>query len=565
MLKIEKIDHLYDRNLLYLIYTVLLCVILILLLNVTEELTHNILSKDTYEILHFFSDLLSIFVSFSVFAVLYYTYEEFNSLRNIILSQAFLITGILEVFYLFFYKEIFSFTPKDALQYEILFWLLSRLIMTSGIFTTSIIEKRKKVYIKKEVFLFSSLVITSIFLLITSFTFSYIPQLVNVGQGPTIYSLLIEYLIISLLLIASFTYIKEYFLYKNKLICIFVIALILGVFTEVSYTLFSNLYDIYIIIAHFFKVLSYYVIFHTLFLANIKMPYRKLENMKNKVDDYAHNLEDLVNEKTEKLVKANLRLQNVNKKMIADIEAAKSIQQALLPNKSVKYKGVSFYSEYIPCERLSGDFFNYFKIDEENIAAYIVDVSGHGLSAAMLTIFLDRSLRIKEGYYGGKYSILEPKEVLTILYEVFNNSNFPDETHIVMIYGIYNIRTKTFKYSSAGHNCPLIKISENNGVEILDENRGFPICKLGKFYKPTYKNYEINLNKNDKLLFFTDGLTELKNREIYTLEKLLHLLKNNKNLDSEELIKLISKDLFKYKNPNFLEDDITFFIMESTL
>ena len=295
------------------------------------------------------------------------------------------------------------------------------------------------------------------------------------------------------------------------------------------------------------------------------MPYRKLENMKNKVDDYAHNLEDLVNEKTEKLVKANLRLQDVNKKMIADIEAAKSIQQALLPSKSVKYKGVSFYSEYIPCERLSGDFFNYFKIDDENIATYIVDVSGHGLSAAMLTIFLDRSLRTKEGYYGGKYSILEPKEVLTILYEVFNNSNFPDETHIVMIYGIYNIRTKTLKYSSAGHNCPLIKISENNGIEILDENKGFPICKLGDFYKPTYKNYEINLNKDDKLLFFTDGLTELKNREIYTLEDLLHLLKNNKNLDSQKLINSISKDLFEHKNPNFLEDDITFFIMESTL
>ena len=81
-----------------------------------------------------------------------------------------------------------------------------------------------------------------------------------------------------------------------------------------------------------------------------------------------------------------------------------------------------------------------------------------------------------------------------------------------MIYGIYNISSRTFTYSSAGHNCPPILMSKENGVRVLDTANGFPICKLGNIFDPQYEDYQVELSQGDKILFYTDGITELKNK-----------------------------------------------------
>src|SRR5690606_25604965 len=99
---------------------------------------------------------------------------------------------------------------------------------------------------------------------------------------------------------------------------------------------------------------------------------------------YSENLNLLVKQRTKDLEEANTML-------LKDIEYAKEMQLRLLPNTLPEDSTVTFNAEYLPAERLSGDFYNVIRLDEENLAIYIGDVAGHGVSAAMLTIFVNQN------------------------------------------------------------------------------------------------------------------------------------------------------------------------------
>lgn len=301
-------------------------------------------------------------------------------------------------------------------------------------------------------------------------------------------------------------------------------------------------------------------------LTKRKFSYLKLKKKENQLKKYADDLQRVVDNRTRELREANNKLREANDKMKKDMESARVIQEALLPSSIMDFGNANFNSKYIPCQDLSGDFYNYFKIDDEHIGVYIIDVSGHGISAAMLTIFISRSLKWQILSCDEKVKNIDPSVVMTNLYELFNNSKFPDSTYVVMLYGIYNIKEGIFTYSTAGHNCPPILMKKNNKIEVLDQNKGFPICKLGDIYTPIFQDYEIKLSKGDRIFFYTDGITELKNEdgEAYTIDRLENLLEQNKDAGSSKLINSIDYQLNKYKNFRNIEDDITFFIMEIT-
>lgn len=136
----------------------------------------------------------------------------------------------------------------------------------------------------------------------------------------------------------------------------------------------------------------------------------------------------------------------------------------------------------------------------------MLDVSGHGLSAALLTMFsnnylksTDKNLQLTRG--------LKPDRTLHYFYEQFNKLNFPDEMHMVVFYATLNLNTRTLTYCSAGLNCSPIRFKKNGKVEYLDKSEGFPICKLMDFIVPEFRSEKIKLEKGDRL-YFTDGLID---------------------------------------------------------
>jgi len=108
---------------------------------------------------------------------------------------------------------------------------------------------------------------------------------------------------------------------------------------------------------------------------------------------------------------------------------------------------------------VSGDFCNVFKIDNDNIGFYIGDVSGHGVPAAMLTIFLNQTVKTLLEMETNELNKISPAMVLENIYRSFNSTNFDENVYIVMIYAVYNRHTQVLTYSSAGLNVSPILIN----------------------------------------------------------------------------------------------------------
>lgn len=205
-----------------------------------------------------------------------------------------------------------------------------------------------------------------------------------------------------------------------------------------------------------------------------------------------------------------------NKKLQADLNLARKLQCSLLP-KNLHNDNIRFSFVYTPCEALGGDFLDIFRIDSENIGVYIADVSGHGVSASMLTIFLRSSINKKT---------TSPAQALKELYENFNEDNFDQSQYISIFYAVINVKEKIIKYSNAGLNVPPILFGKGH-FELL-RLPGIPISNWVE--SPEYKETSLSLESGYKLFFYTDGIIEIMNsdKEMFGEERLLeHLLADN--------------------------------------
>jgi sigma-B regulation protein RsbU (phosphoserine phosphatase) len=290
-----------------------------------------------------------------------------------------------------------------------------------------------------------------------------------------------------------------------------------------------------------------------IFITNIRRPYIELYEAKYKIKSYAENLDLIVQKRTQELRK-------LNEQLMEDLRYAKDIQKAMYPSRLPKYKEVIFDSRYFAADMVSGDFYSVFKRDEENVALFIGDVSGHGVPAAMLTVFVNQTVRTLIDAQSGT---INPSEVLNSIYKSFNKTNFSEEVYIVMIYGSYNVKKRELIYSSAGHNVEPLVIKESGIVEEINIT-GFPICKFAEYYDGEYKDNVLVLDPKDKVFFYTDGLIEARNTEgdFYSKERLIDLLKTNSNKSCKDINKSICRSLFEFTGKYALKDDVTFFILE---
>lgn len=241
-------------------------------------------------------------------------------------------------------------------------------------------------------------------------------------------------------------------------------------------------------------------------------------------------------------------LKKKNNKMSKDVAFARRLQEKILPSKG-KYGNVNVDYIYRPSEMLSGDMFDVFQIDENNIGIYISDVVGHGVSASMMTMFIRQTMRsIKD-------EILNPAEALSELHRRFMDLNLDDDKYFTMFYGSLDKRNRTFKYVNGGHNSIPILYNENR-FELL-KNTGFPISYL--FDSIEYEEKEIELKFKDKIILYTDGIIEAKNckREEFGIDRLLSIIKGSKGSLVENIDKAIYE--FEYEEQ---EDDFAVITME---
>lgn len=541
-----------------LILTLMISVFLYIIAAIYNDAFMNLVSIADYLTWHIIFEFTSILVAFSIFTVTFFVYEESANLRMIILGSSFLVMGLLDAFHTFSFAGMPEFfVPNLTANRATTLWILARSLGGLGILIAMAIPRTLKSNLPKKVFAIITTGFSILLFIIVTYYPNLLPSMHNEDGSLSNLKIIMEYIIILIMIATFLVILYSYNKTSRRIDHQFMVAIIFLVFSEFSFTNYGSVYDVYNYIGHIYKVIAFSILYRAIYVANVSEPYREMKKARNKLRQYSKNLNKIVAERTNELVELNSNL-------MKDIEYAREMQLRLLPEELLQEDNLTFSAEYLPAERLSGDFYNVIKLDEENLAIYIGDVSGHGVAAAMLTVFASQHIMPFKEVDNNPRVIADPSKVLSTVYKGFNDTNFDDSTYIIMLYGIYNKRSKVFTYSSAGLNVDQYVI-KNTGEVVKLNTKGFAICKLGEYITPKYEEREIQLESGDKLLLYSDGLIESKdkNGEFYGQEKMKSFLEDNHSLNGSKLKKILKNDLFEHMGAETkIMDDITFLIME---
>jgi PAS domain S-box-containing protein len=264
---------------------------------------------------------------------------------------------------------------------------------------------------------------------------------------------------------------------------------------------------------------------------------------------------------------ANRELENANHQMHKNLKAAARIQQALLPQSPPELDRFHFAWLYEPSEVLAGDTLNFFPLEDNYIALYIVDVSGHGVTAALLSVTLshwlspssERSVLHNPKRDQKRTSgIVPPAEVAEIL-----NRQFPMDLdtaqYFTILYGIIDVKSGELRYVSAG-SPPIVHLPKDHEPKFLYA-AGYPI---GISDEPDYEEKRLQLNPGDRLYLYTDGIPDAMNRsEIdFGMDRLGKVLSESRELTLDQSLGAVIDQLRDWMGDGSFQDDVTFLGVE---
>ena len=203
-----------------------------------------------------------------------------------------------------------------------------------------------------------------------------------------------------------------------------------------------------------------------------------------------------------------------NDRMSRDLEAAARVQESLLPEETVDIDGAEFMWYYRPCDELAGDGLNLFKCDEDHVAMYVMDVSGHGVAAALLSVSVTHHLsQMSDSSDAAAQCDLIGNNVISPAWLAGNlNTRFPMQSvgrhYFTFVYGVLNVKTKQFCFVSAGSPGPMV-VHADGTSDVHD----IPAVPIGMFPDSEYEDTVIQLQEGDRLYLHSDGLYEERHPE----------------------------------------------------
>lgn len=268
---------------------------------------------------------------------------------------------------------------------------------------------------------------------------------------------------------------------------------------------------------------------------------------------------------THSLQEANRELLQNQQQLLQGLLAAAELQRNLLPRHVPDCKGLQFVSYFNPCQEVGGDIYNIQRLDGEHLACYILDVSGHGFPAAMMTALVSQALSGKSSSVPRKDGVdrraqtISPGRVLEEL-----NTEFPLERfnlYLTIIYILFNTSDFSFQYCCAGHP-PLLQLSATGKVELLNVG-GPPVGMDGSWQEGSGR-----LEPGDRLFLYTDGFTEYCGTvgEMYGQQRLVAAVENSRTLGLQAAVQDILGDVRQFGGGTEVDgdDDMTLLAVERT-
>lgn len=246
--------------------------------------------------------------------------------------------------------------------------------------------------------------------------------------------------------------------------------------------------------------------------------------------------------------KNNLETQSKFSNISKELSVTGELQKSILPNNHFKYSNLDIYASNIPANDVGGDFYDFFKIDDDKVGVVIADVSGKNISAA---IFMTMSKILIKSFA----KIF--KNPIECIYNVNKSLNEDNHTSmfVTCVYGMIDIKSRNFYFINCGHLSPII-VSKNEYPLFLKSNNNIALGIVNDFDFVLQKVY---VPEDSYIVLYTDGVVEAINEknEEYDYYRLNNLLYSMKDYSSEKIVNAINEDVKNFANNTKQFDDIT--------
>jgi sigma-B regulation protein RsbU (phosphoserine phosphatase) len=242
------------------------------------------------------------------------------------------------------------------------------------------------------------------------------------------------------------------------------------------------------------------------------------------------------------LERRNRELQAANEIMRNDLDAAARVQAALLPAASPDVPGYEFAWLFKPSATLAGDLLNVFRLDEHRTGMFVLDVSGHGVAASLLSVTVSRFLSpvpdpssmLWRHVEGVGYELETPPAVASRLGQRFPFDNVTNQ-FLTLVYGVLDSRRHELRYVSAGHP-KIISLMPDGSASALDA-RDYPIGVGAN----QFEEHAVPITPGQRLYLYSDGITEARSGggKLFGHERLVEVLQSARDeslVDSIELV-----------------------------
>jgi sigma-B regulation protein RsbU (phosphoserine phosphatase) len=275
-------------------------------------------------------------------------------------------------------------------------------------------------------------------------------------------------------------------------------------------------------------------------------------------------LERRLEEENRKLETSNQSLTRAFQTIRDDLDAAARMQRSLLPPPG-NIHGIHCNSLFLPASVVAGDVFNFFSIGSSSVGFYLLDVSGHGIPAAMLSVTLSKVLTprpeaisplVRQIQGSSAYTIRPPHEALSVV-----NDRFQDhcDMYFTMIYGVLDTASGRLRLAQAGHPAPIL-LRKDKPPEPLG-NGGYP---LGVLPDLAFDPLEYYVENGDRLFICSDGILECNNLagEGFGQHRLMEFLNQHRYSSLDTLLRSLQAAMHKWAGSTEFADDVTLFALE---
>jgi sigma-B regulation protein RsbU (phosphoserine phosphatase) len=240
-----------------------------------------------------------------------------------------------------------------------------------------------------------------------------------------------------------------------------------------------------------------------------------------------------------------------------DLTTARDIQQYILPRVFPPFPEytdkVDIYASMEAAKDIGGDFYDFFRIDDDHIALVVADVCGKGIPAALF-MAVSRTIIRSKGMQGcSAETCMTESNHLLAAYSI-------DNMFVTVFYAIYNVKTGFISYSNAGHNPPLLLRQDGSFSEL-------PVMKntiVGVIDNIEYQKDTLQLEQGDTLFMFTDGVTEATDAAYneFGVERLGDILSQHSHSNCQQIVEAVKKGVKDFVGETEQSDDITMLVVK---